>query len=70
MMRVVDAYSDDELQRLLAKSEGTVGGKDRVEAIRAALQARSVSEDGRASSLAKMMQDDAGDDQAATFSAQ
>jgi hypothetical protein len=67
-MRGVDDYSDDELQRLLQKSVGTVGAKDRVEAIRAALASRSVSEDGRASSLAKMMQDDAGDDQAATLS--
>ena len=36
-------YSDDDLVRMLAKTVGVQGGKDRADAIRAELQSRGVS---------------------------
>ena len=49
MMRTIDEYSDEELQILLAKTVNVKGGKDRVNAIRSALDARGIEDDdGRA----------------------
>ncbi len=48
-MRTIDEYSNEELQILLAKTVNVKGGKDRVNAIRSALDARGIEDnDGRA----------------------
>lgn len=45
----MERYSTEELRRMLAKSLGTVGSKDRVAAIRSELDSRGTEEDARKS---------------------
>jgi hypothetical protein len=66
-MRRVEDYSDEELQRLLAKTVGQQGGKDRAAMIQSILDARGVSvEDARTSFLQGLANapQPSGDDQA------
>lgn len=57
-----DSYSDDQLQRLATKMQGVQGGKDRLEAITAVLNARGVVEqDGRQEALNALLRPSAGD---------
>ena len=60
-MRSINDYSDDDLKRMLSKTEGQAGGKDRVAAIQAVLDARGVKDD-RASFFTSLQQTMAGDD--------
>lgn len=62
-MRPIDGYSDDDLKRMLTKTVGTKGGKDRAAAIQAALDARGVK-DGRASFFTSLQQTISGNDAA------
>lgn len=61
-----DSYSDDDLQRLMQKMQGVQGGKDRLEAITAVLNARGIAgQDGRQEALNALLQpstDDYGND--------
>jgi hypothetical protein len=60
-MRSINDYSDDDLKRMLSKTEGQAGGKDRVAAIQAVLDARGVKDD-RASFFTSLQQTMTGDD--------
>lgn len=62
-MKSIDDYSDDELQRLLAKTVNTIGGRDRAEAIQRVLDARGVK-DSRRSLFPSLDNDEADDDRA------
>lgn len=62
-MKAISDYSDDDLKRMLTKTDGMTGGKDRVAAIRAALDGRGVKDD-RASFFASLNQTISGDDAA------
>lgn len=65
-MAVFDSYSDADLQRLVMKMQAVQGGKDRLEAITAVLNARGIAgQDRRQEALNALLQPstgDAGDD--------
>lgn len=60
-MRNIDDYTDDDLKRMLTKTVGTKGGKERAAAIQAAMDGRGVKDD-RASFFASLQQTISGDD--------
>lgn len=60
-MKTIDEYTDDELKRMLTKTAGVTGGKDRAAAIQAALDARGVKDD-RTSFFTSLQQTIRGDD--------
>jgi hypothetical protein len=62
-MRSIDDYTDDDLKRMLTKTVGTKGGKDRAAAIQAALDARGVKDD-RTTFFASLQQTISGNDAA------